>query len=85
MSKADFVEELKNFYMNVIGNPEGIEDLRYIEFPQIDREYVYVLWRSGAQQRFSVWGDNEQGITKDFFRFLDNHDHYGWLKPEERI
>lgn len=81
-SKADFVEELKEFYIKVVGNIEEITDMSYIA-GEDGSEYVYVSW-GDSQKRFSVWGDNNQGILKDFVRFLNNFSEYSWLKEEER-
>lgn len=81
MQKADFVEELWRFYKDVVGNPAGITDMSYIE--EDDDEYVYVSW-GDSQKRFSVWGDNNQGILKDFVSFLNNFSEYSWLKENER-
>lgn len=83
--KANFVEELKNFYINVVGNQELISDMHYSKEVRegTDYEYVYVTFTCG-QKRFSVWGDNNQGILMDFIRFLKNFDQYKWLREEEQ-
>lgn len=85
MSKEDFVEELKEFYMNVVGNQECIVDMHYET--ENGREYVYVSYVGSGrfeQKRFSVWGDNEQGILIDFAKFLQNTDAYPWILGEDR-
>lgn len=82
MSKVDFVEELLNFYQNVVGNVDGIEDMHY---EVIDEdEFIYVTFSKDLQKRIHVTGDNNRGMLIDFCRFLDRHYEYRWLKKEEQ-
>lgn len=83
ISKASFVEELKNFYINVAGNPEGISDLIYVRVGH--DEFVYVSWKSFSQKRFCVTGDSLGAIMNDFCRFMSNQDSYRWLSRDEMV
>lgn len=84
MSKGLFVESLKDFYKHVVGNQEGIDDMTYIE-DEYENEWVYVSFGRYSQKRFSVNGDNNQGILKDFVNFLNHKDRFEWLDREECI
>ena len=81
MDKASFVEELWQFYKNVVGNELEIVDMTYVTDGAL--EYVYVTFGAGSQKRFSVWGDNRQGILADFGKFIARYDDYPWLRQEE--
>ena len=81
--KEEFIKQLKEFYMEAVGNPETIEDIYYKRECENGPEWVYIIFTSKSAKRFSVWGDSFQGILIDFVRFLDNMDSYPWIKIEE--
>lgn len=82
MNKVDFVEELLNFYQNVVGNVDGIEDMHYEEIN--GDEFIYVTFGKDSQKRIHVTGDNNRGMLMDFCRFLDRYNEYRWLTKEEQ-
>lgn len=78
--KARFVKKLQNFYQKECRNIETIKRLDYLHTEQ-GSEFVYVTYNSNAQKRFCVTADNEQGIAKDFFKYLDHVEEQLWLIP----
>lgn len=75
--KKVFVERLCDFYCTNVNPQFGIESMEYTkEGPE---EFVYVSFRSGSYKRFCVTADSNQGIFKDFVKFLNDFDSYSWL------
>lgn len=75
--KKKFVEDLFRLYVNG-GNQENISNMTYVKDGK--EEYVLVDFGTNAYKRFSVWGDNPQGILIDFTNFLSNIDEYDWIQ-----
>lgn len=82
MSKADFVEELSNFYINCVGNPIGIESLSYFKDSNND-EWIYVHCAGGSEKRVNVSGDSNNGMLIDFMNFLGNRDSFRWISKND--
>ena len=78
-SKADFVDELFNFYTKVVDPNSDIVDMFY-EHIDGHEEWVYVTYSTGAQKRFCVTCDNRKGILSDFNRFIQHPNDFGWLR-----
>jgi len=68
--KANFVEELFEFYKQTVNKDSDIQNMFYQN--EGSAEWVYVSYGSGEQSRFSVTHDNNRAIVKDFNRFLCN-------------
>ena len=75
-NKAQFVEELGDFYRTKVNEQFGIIGMRYTTTPR--GEYVWVEFRSGSRKKFDVSGDSHQGILFDFVKFLNHFDDYEW-------
>lgn len=74
--KRDFVKKLFELYV-AGGNQEGIQDMAYVK--DSNSEYVVVKFDETSAKKFSVLGDNPQGILIDFAKFLSNMDAYDWI------
>ncbi len=75
--KKVFVERLCDFYCTNVNPQFGIESMAYTkEGPE---EFVYVSFRTGSYKRFCVTADSNQGIFKDFVKFLNDFDSCSWL------
>lgn len=75
--KADFVDQLCNFYKTSVNTTLDIDYMKYVEVG--GHEWVYVVFKSGSAKKFSVWGDNNQGILIDFVHFIQNFKQYDWI------
>lgn len=81
LRKAEFVEKLKEFYIQSVGNNKGIRDMQYIcnDDLKIVDEKVKVVFDEGYKV-FYVNYDSIEAIFKDFGRFLSDFDEYEWRK-----
>lgn len=84
MNKPRYVGELERFYMDVVGNPEGIDSIDYVRDTNGD-EWIYVSYSRRVQKRFSINCDGEQGILFDFVYFLNNQSEFDFLTPNRCI
>lgn len=78
--KAEFVQALLEFYKGQVKNPIGLTGMEYES--KDNEEYVVVSF-GYAKKRFSVRGDNEQGILEDFLRFMGDFNSYAWEFDDE--
>lgn len=75
--KKVFVERLCDFYCTNVSSQFGIESMDYIR--EGHEEFVYVSFRSGSRKKFCVTADSNEGILKDFIKFLNDFNNYQWL------